>query len=397
MPENQESSSEKSKIVQLEHHLEELSRCSIDFLALLAAATMIATLGLFENSAAVIIGAMIIAPLMRPLVGLSLSLLTMDLLLLRRALFTIVIGSALGLGIAASMAVLLHEIELTPEILARAKPTLLDLGIAIFAGAIGAYCQTSKKLSDSLAGVAISVALVPPLSVVGIGLSLGQLELWQGAALLYLTNLVGIAIAGAIVFLVMGYAPIRRAKRGLVASAVMVLLLSIPLALSMNEMLLENRLSMQIRHILQEKTFTFKDVTLKEVEVARVRTPLKVTATVLANQQINSNQVRMVQEFLVKELNMPLEFKLKVIPLTEIIAANEEKRKIIRAEAEKANTFEVHLNPNLHSMLSGEASINLNSQSPLLNYSAPQDSRPKPFELDLSPALKQSVPQPSLE
>ena len=373
-----EAESDASKISQLEHRLEDLSKCSTDFLALLTAATMIATLGLFENSAAVIIGAMIIAPLLRPLVGLSLSLLTMDLLLLRRALGTLLIGSVLGFCIASSMAFLLQQIELTPEILARSQPTLLDLGIAIFAGAIGAYCQTNGKLSESLAGVAIAVALVPPLSVVGIGVALGESELWQGAALLYLTNLVGIAIAGATVFLVMGYAPIGRAKHGLVASTIMMGLLAVPLAFSMNEMLLENRLSMQIRHILKEKTFTFKDVSLKEVSVGRARAPLKVTATVLANQQINSNQVRMVQEFLVKELNMPLEFKLKVIPLTEIIAANEEKPKVVQTASEAPARIELQLNPDLHSLLKGEsASINLNANSPFAI---------KPVQMSASPS-----------
>lgn len=389
-----ESESEKSKVIQLEHRLEELSKCSTDFVALLMAATMIATLGLFENSAAVIIGAMIIAPLMRPLVGLSLSLLTMDLLLLRRALVTLLIGSVLGFGIAAAMAFLLQQIELTPEILARSKPTLLDLGIAIFAGAIGAYCQTNKKLSESFAGVAIAVALVPPLSVVGIGVALGETELWQGAALLYLTNLVGIAIAGAIVFLVMGYAPIGRAKRGLMASTIMLGLLAVPLGFSMNEMLLENRLSMQIRHILQKRTFTFKDVTLKEVEVGRVRAPLKVTATVLANQQINSNQVRMVQEFLVKELKMPLEFKLKVIPLTEIIAATDEKARVAQTPAETPATFQLQLNPDLHSLLNGESSVNLNSTSSFALPATQTVADPLPFKLEVSPSHERPTARP---
>lgn len=300
--------------------LEELSKLSIDFIALLTASTVIATFGLFQSSAAVIIGAMIIAPLMRPLVGLALALLTADMLLLRRSSLTLACGTVVGASIAGGLALLLQQIELTPEILARTKPNLLDLGIAFFAGAIGAYCQTKKNLADSLAGVAIAVALVPPLSVVGFGLALGQKELWQGASLLYLTNLVGITIAGSLVFFVMGYAPLKVAKQGLIISSAALALLVVPLGFAMNDIILENRLRAEIKQILKEKTYTFRDVNLRELELKRYRTPLLVRATVLTDQQITSNQVRLVQDLLIRELKLPLELKLRVVPLTEISA-----------------------------------------------------------------------------
>lgn len=311
---------QNKKVVDLQHRLEDLSKLSIDFIALLSTSTIIATFGLFQSSAAVIIGAMIIAPLMRPLVGLALAILTSDLLLLRRAALTVLCGTITGVSIAAGLALVLHQIELTPEILARTKPTLLDLGIAFFAGAIGAYCQTKRDLADSLAGVAIAVALVPPLSVVGVGLALGQTELWQGAALLYLTNLVGITIAGALVFFVMGYATLKVAKHGLLVSCAVLALLVVPLGFSMSDMILENRLSSEIKQILKEKTYTFKNVNLREIELKRYRIPNVVIATVFTDQQITSTQVRLVQELLIRELNMPLELRLKVVPLTEITA-----------------------------------------------------------------------------
>lgn len=310
----------QEKITELQQRLEELSKLSIDFIALLTASTVIATFGLFQSSAAVIIGAMIIAPLMRPLVGLALALLTADMLLLRRSSLTLACGTVVGASIAGGLALLLQQIELTPEILARTKPNLLDLGIAFFAGAIGAYCQTKKNLADSLAGVAIAVALVPPLSVVGFGLALRQQELWQGASLLYLTNLVGITIAGSLVFFVMGYAPLKVAKQGLIISSAALALLVVPLGFAMNDIILENRLRAEIKQILKEKTYTFRDVNLRELELKRYRTPLVVRATVLTDQQITSNQVRLVQDLLIRELKLPLELKLRVVPLTEISA-----------------------------------------------------------------------------
>lgn len=312
------TASEKIKALQLK--FESLSQLSGDFVALLSAATLIATFGLVQNSAGVIIGAMIIAPLMRPLLGLSLGLLTADILLLRRASITLAFGTISAVAVSSLFALILHQLELTPEILARAKPTLLDLGVAIFAGAIGAYCQAKKELQDSLAGVAIAVALVPPLCVVGIGVAHAQPDLWQGALLLYLTNLVGITIAGAIVLLLMGFVSVRTAKHGLVISTLALAVLVVPLAIGMSDMLLENRLTGEVRQLLQEKTHTFKNVKLREVEVRRYRTPTLVVATVFSDVQINSRQVKMVQDFLTKHLNMPLEFRIKIIPITEIYA-----------------------------------------------------------------------------
>ncbi len=307
------------KVTFLQRKFESLSKLSADFLALLSASTLIATFGLFQNSAGVIIGAMIIAPLMRPLLGLSLGLLTADILLLRRALTTLLIGTLFAATVAAIFGVLLQEMELTSEILARTKPTLLDLGVAIFAGGIGAYCQAKKELQDSLAGVAIAVALVPPLCVAGIGIARSQPELWQGASLLYLTNLVGITISGAIVLLLMGYVSLKTAKQGLLASCFALIVLMIPLGVGMNDMLLENRLRGEIRQILQERTYTFKSVKLRDLEINRYRKPVLVVATVFSDAEINSRQVKLVQDFLSKQLGQELLLRIKIIPMLEIL------------------------------------------------------------------------------
>lgn len=310
---------EDSQLAALQKRLESISLLTPEFIVLLAGSTVIATFGLFQNSAAVIIGAMIIAPLMRPLVALSLATITADTALLSRAMLTLVAGSLAGLVIAIVMAFCLRSLELSPEILGRTHPTLLDLGVALFAGAIGAYCQTNQKLADSLAGVAISVALVPPLSVVGIGIALNQVAIWSGAALLYATNLIGITLAGSLVFLLMGYTPLQQAKKGLAISSAITILLILPLALSMRELVLENQISAKVRMLLKDKTLTFRGVQLREVEVKRFRTPTRVNATVIAsNWPISSHQVKLVQDFLVKEIGTPIEFRLRIIPSQEL-------------------------------------------------------------------------------
>jgi len=312
---------EPARLRELQSRLEELSGLNLDFIVLLASSTLIATFGLFQNSPAVIIGAMIIAPLMRPLVGLSLATMTADVYLLMRASITLVAGTLVAVFLSALMAFLLHSLEFTPEILGRTHPTMLDLGVAIAAGACGAYCQTSKKLTESLAGVAIAVALVPPLCVVGIGIAFNSFPTWSGASLLYATNLIGITFAGALVFLVMGFTPLERAKKGLAVSSAICALLLVPLGLSMRELILENQISRNVKTTLKEKTFTFKDLQLEDVQVQGFKSPLTVVATVYSPEQpITGRQVALVQSFLSGEIGMPVEFKLRIIPSREIRA-----------------------------------------------------------------------------
>lgn len=306
------------KLDELKNRLEEISKLTPEFLVLLSSSTLLASLGLFQNSPAVIIGAMIVAPLMRPLVSLSLAVVTADTKLFSRATVTLLIGTACGILLSFAMGWALSFLTVTPEITNRTHPNLLDLGVAIVAGAVGAYCQTNSKLADSLAGVAIAVALVPPLSVVGIGIALSSYSIWSGALLLYATNLIGITFAGSIVFFLHGYTPLKQARKGLLISFSTVVLLIAPLAFSMRELILENILSSNIQEILQ-RTETFKGMQLQNVDVKLFRKPMDVKATVLSsNHAISSNQVKLVQDHLEKETGRSVSFKLRMIPATEI-------------------------------------------------------------------------------
>lgn len=293
---------------------------SKDFTALLAAATVIACLGLFQNSPAVIIGAMIVAPLMRPLSALSLFCLTGDAEKIKEALLTLVLGTALALTLAYCIAAIMPQLEMTGEIMGRTKPTLLDLGVAMAAGAIGAYCQSKRNLADSLAGVSIAVALVPPLSCVGIGLNRNLDNIWQGAALLYATNLIGITFAGTVVFYLLGVKPTTKtAHQGLFTAALAVTTLLVPLGFSMRELILENILSGKISNILMERTQTFRSLRLDKVEVLRFKQPVRVLVTVVGKPDaIKPKQVALVQNFLEKETLLKIKLRVRLIAAQEI-------------------------------------------------------------------------------
>ena len=186
------------------------------FFFMIVASSIIATFGLLSNSAAVIIGAMIIAPLMNPIISLAFGSVEMNRVLVFRSLFTIVTSSIIIITIAFFVSEVIGWKLAGSELISRMRPSLLDLGIAVSAGVAAAYAYTRPSVSSALAGIAIAVALVPPLCTVGIALSLGhkagtdigfamETVSARGPFLLYLTNIFGIVLSAAVVFLILSF------------------------------------------------------------------------------------------------------------------------------------------------------------------------------------------------
>lgn len=208
------------------------------FAILLALAAFIASFGLYQDSVASIIGAMVVAPLGGAIMAFAGALVT------ARSRWQWVNGIEVLLGAAGVVAIgflvsfLLPDIlELTPSLDARTSPGLLDLGVALTAGAAGAYVAVRRTGSDALPGVAIAVSLVPPLATVGICLELGRPDDAAGALLLFLTNFAAIVVAACIVFTLAGAAPSRemirerhRVRNGFIAAVIALVIVAIPLA-----------------------------------------------------------------------------------------------------------------------------------------------------------------------
>ena len=172
----------------------------------------IATLGLVLNSVAVIIGAMLISPLMGPILASGLALATGDLILGARALINLTLSCLVAIGFALLLVFVLPFKEMTAEIASRTHPNTLDLVVALFSGAVGsiAICKEVKGVVTSIPGVAIAVALMPPLCVTGygLGIALGAdstkgFNVATGGVLLFLTNLVAITLTAMVVFLLL--------------------------------------------------------------------------------------------------------------------------------------------------------------------------------------------------
>ncbi|MEH6586557.1 MAG: TIGR00341 family protein [Halioglobus sp.] len=219
---------------------------SSSFQVLMVLSVMLALAGMYANSAPVIIGAMILAPLMAPIVSLAMGLARSEPNLIRGSVKTLAIGTAWGLGCAVLLAWLMPFDVATDEMKSRMSPNLLDLFIAVISGIAGAYAHAKDEIAKSLAGVAIAVALVPPLAVAGIGLGWGDWQMARGALLLLTTNLVGISLAASATFLVLGFAPFTRARRGLGISLLVVSIISIPLYVAYDHLVERSRLQERV-------------------------------------------------------------------------------------------------------------------------------------------------------
>ncbi|MBN8845326.1 MAG: DUF389 domain-containing protein [Sphingomonadales bacterium] len=212
------------------------ARLDKKFLLLIILASAIATLGLLQSSTAVVIGAMLVSPLMGPIMGVGFGLATIESNLIRRSLVTLAAGMAVAVLVAMLIIWLSPINDVTPELRARTQPTLLDLGVAVVGGIAGVYA-IMRKLSGVMVGVAIATALVPPLSTVGFGLVTGRPDFALGAALLFLTNTLAIAFAATIVARLNHFGPSLTPQHTAVQVVGIVVtlgILSIPLALSLN-------------------------------------------------------------------------------------------------------------------------------------------------------------------
>lgn len=189
---------------------QQTSLANIDYIVMILFSAGLASMGLLVNSAAVIIGAMLVAPLMQPLAAVSTGLVTGLLPITRRAALTLLEGVILALLISWIAGSILPLNVPTPEMLARGNPSLFDAGVAIVSGFVAAYATARKEIPAALAGVAIAAALMPPVCTIGLGFAMGRVDLALGASLLFFTNINFIVLSQAIIFLWIGMRPGRR-------------------------------------------------------------------------------------------------------------------------------------------------------------------------------------------
>lgn len=324
--------------IKLHATMQRASLPTLGFYLMLFFAAAIATFGLLSNSAPTIIGAMIIAPLMNPILGFSFGLVVVDWRLMRQSLITMTTGIVLVVVLAYVGTEMLGLSVAGTEILGRSHPTLLDLGVAVAAGGAAAFAYTRQNIMNAIAGVAIAVALVPPLAVTGIGLAqgvqasadvgfslteLGYLsggeDIAKGAFLLFLTNLAGIIITAGAMFALNGYGQWHKAAIGLSLVAIFSAGIVYPLGASLFNLYVKSN-TLSLISVMNQK---LPDLFSGKAKIGSVSVKQKGDTVIVEidaigpreDAKINRLSVELIQRYLSQSLQRPVIVELELIPV----------------------------------------------------------------------------------
>lgn len=254
----------------------------------------IAVLGLLLSSPAVVIGAMLISPLMSPILGLGFALALFDFAELRRSMIALTLGAAAALLFTTLIVVASPLKAPTAEILARTQPNLFDLLVALFAALAGTYAIIRGR-GETIVGVAIATALMPPLAVVGFGLATRNMPIMTGALALFVTNFVTIALAAMVTARFFGFGHFLSKQQSWAQTVILLLMfviMSVPLGLSLSRIANEAVTASQVRSFLAGRFGDRARVTQLDIDFSQ--TPIEVRSVVIAPraQAISATQLQ---------------------------------------------------------------------------------------------------------
>ncbi|MEW6528968.1 MAG: TIGR00341 family protein [Candidatus Micrarchaeota archaeon] len=304
--------------VEVYNEIKDGSKPSRDFFIMLSIATVIATLGLLTNSVAVIIGAMLVSPLLMAVLAISLGAMKGDILLFWDGMQGMAKGAGLSLLIAIIITLLVPNQNITAEILARIRPTPLDLLVALASGLAGAYAICRKNISAVLPGIAIAVAVLPPLSVVGIGVATRRLDVAVGGGLMFAANVIAIDFAASFIFWLMGFGPRlsliseKEMMNRLKTSIVLLLLILIPLAWVMYESINKANTEATIEQVLHAQIDGIEYARITDFNYEWQNNGLKISATLESPKDISQDKANEIKIALEKNLRTSVNINLKV-------------------------------------------------------------------------------------
>lgn len=294
--------------------VEEDARWTGRYIFLVVIAAGIAMLGLLLSSPAVVIGAMLLSPLMGPIVALGFGLAVFDLVAMRRALVALALGIAVAVGFAALLVVFSPLQTVTDEIAARTRPNLFDLVVALLSGLAGTYA-TLRSRQGAIVGVAIATAVMPPLATVGFGLATANWDVAAGAGFLFFTNLMAIALACAAMARVYGFGASLSPRQGAVQGALIVatlVALAVPLGLALRQIAWESVAQRRVRETLAAE-FP-RPSRLGELELALDTTPVTISALVFTTLPRRDAE-RVLEARLAGALGRDVALTLEQVPL----------------------------------------------------------------------------------
>jgi uncharacterized hydrophobic protein (TIGR00271 family) len=289
----------------------------------------IAMLGLLLSSPAVVIGAMLISPLMNPILGFGFSLALFDFAEMRRSMLALAIGSFAAVAFTALIVTVSPLQAPTAEIVARPRPNLFDLCVALFAALAGSFAIIRGR-GDTIVGVAIATALMPPLAVVGYGLATWNLPVLGGSLALFITNFITIALSAMIMARYYGFGHHLSSRQSWAHTGMLLLVfaaMAVPLGLSLNRIAREAVTVSQTRSLLSERFGS--DARVTQLEVRFDRDPILVRSVVITPRNRTQNSA-VLQKALARTLGRPVRLDIDQVLLEAGADALDAQREELR-------------------------------------------------------------------
>ncbi|MEH3160034.1 MAG: DUF389 domain-containing protein [Sphingomonas taxi] len=287
-------------------HIAEDSGWSGRYAFLIVVSAAISLLGLLMPSVAVLIGAMLLSPLMMPIIGLGFGIATFDTQEIRRTGTALLAGALIAVALSAALVTLSPIQTITSEIAGRTRPTLFDLLVALLSAIAGAYALIRGR-GGTVVGVAIAIALMPPLAVVGFGIATLNWTVFAGSLLLFLTNAITIALTAALVARVYGFGSHLSPQHTwwqLLLFVVALGVLSVPLGTGLRQIAFEALAQRQIRDTIRDR---FPDASrLGQLDIDYAADPIRIRAVVLTP-RLDPGADRALAADLVSRLGRPID------------------------------------------------------------------------------------------
>ncbi len=302
--------------------IKESAQGDFDFFVLTIFSGIIITLGLVVDSSAVVIGGMLLAPLVWPILSLSLGIVKGRSKLIQDSSFTLLRSTLLIFVIAIIIGIISPSYALRgTEFLSRTSPTIFELFIALAAGFVGAFVIAYPKIGAAIAGVVVAAALVPPIAVMGVSIAHGNVSLAGGAFILYLSNLIAVTFSASILFFIARFkgpsseSGQERRKSNMRWTLLFLLVLMVPLFLITSNTIKENKQQKIIREII---SVTIPEAVITNISIDDKSEISVVSITIQYSDNLTGSQIGDLEDVLSKKIKREVVLRITVVPIIKL-------------------------------------------------------------------------------
>ncbi|MDD4607093.1 MAG: DUF389 domain-containing protein [Patescibacteria group bacterium] len=297
--------------------LKEGSEGDLDFYTLSIFSAIIISLGLIIDNGPVVIGGMLVAPLVWPLLGLGISIVEGKKIFLWNALTVLAKAMLLILFFSFLIGLLIPAQTLGDQILMRTQPSIFELLIALAAGFIGAFIIGYPKIGSAIGGVAIAVAIVPPICVMGVTIAKGDLNQTAGAFLLVITNLIAIILASSLFFILANFKPPAskeaqtRRRSGIIWTTIILIIITVTLGYLTQDIIRNDKLKENVNQILRNN---IDQVEIINNQIKNKDGVLYIETVIRTSNYLTEQNVKILSQILASELDQSVDLSLSIIP-----------------------------------------------------------------------------------